>query len=148
MIQTTSETSWDDMLSQSGNYRYYITAMYGENSESDPTNLVSVEFTATGIIDNGVIPEHTKLGSNYPNPFTDVTKMRFDLSKDGDALIEIYKVSGEKIRMLLYENANAGHYEVLWDGKDDQGRSVPAGVYIFQLKAGNYLHSRKMVLMR
>ncbi len=148
MIAAPAEMYYNDALSLSGIYRYYITAVYGENTESSATNIVSVEFTATGINNPDLIPEHTRLGSNYPNPFNETTRLRYDLSRDGDVFIEIFKVSGEKVRTLLHENALAGQHEVDWDGKDDRGQPVPPGVYIFQLKSGNYLHSRKMVLMR
>lgn len=147
-IATPTELFYNDVLTLSGVYRYYITAVYDEYSESDATNIATIEFTATGIINPDLIPQQTRLGSNYPNPFTESTKLRFDLSRDGDVFIEIFKVSGEKVRLLLHKNARAGHYEVVWDGKDDLGRFVPAGVYIFQLTSGNTIHSRKMVLLR
>lgn len=147
-IATPVDLFYTDVLTLSGIYTYYITAIYDENSESDATNTAAVEFTATGIINPDLIPQQTRLGSNYPNPFTESTKLRFDLSRDGDVFIEIFKVSGEKVRSLLHKNALAGHYEVVWDGKDDMGRMVPAGVYIIQLTSGNTIHSRKMVLLR
>jgi hypothetical protein len=147
-IATPVDLFYTDVLALSGIYTYYITAVYDENSESDATNMATVEFTATGIINPDLIPQQTRLGSNYPNPFTETTTLRYDLSKDGDVFIEIFSISGEKIRLLLHENAMAGHYELLWDGEDDFGRPAPSGVYVFQLRSGNYLHSRKMVLMR
>lgn len=147
-IATPVDLFYEDILTLSGIYAYYITAVYGENSESDATNMATVEFTATGIINPDLIPQQTRLGSNYPNPFTESTNLRYDLSRDGDVFIEIFKVSGEKVRLLLHENAMAGHYELVWDGKDDFGRPVPSGVYVFQLKSGSYIHSRKMILMR
>jgi hypothetical protein len=148
MIHTTTSMTYDDNLSLSGVYNYYITASYGINDESSASNIVTIEFTATGIANPGTVPEVTRLGSNFPNPFTEITKLRFDISKDCDVLIEIFKVTGEKVRTLVHENAQAGHYELIWNGKDDLDRLVPEGVYIYQLKAGNYLHSRKMILMK
>ncbi|MBP6976918.1 MAG: T9SS type A sorting domain-containing protein [Lentimicrobiaceae bacterium] len=148
MIATPVELNYNDALSLSGIYRYYVTAIYDEINESEPTNMVTVEFTATGISNPDLIPQCTRLGSNYPNPFNETTRLRFDLSRDGDVFIEIYGISGEKIRTLMHENALAGQHEVEWDGKDHRGMPVPPGVYIFQLKSGNYIHSRKMVLMR
>jgi hypothetical protein len=148
MIHTTTSLTYDDILTVSGVYNYYITASYGEHSESAASNIVVVEFTATGIAIPGNIPDVTRLGSNYPNPFTETTKMRFDISKDDDVWIEIFKISGERVRTFVMHNARAGQYEMIWDGKDDQGTDVPAGVYIYQLKSGTYLHSRKMILWR
>jgi flagellar hook assembly protein FlgD len=148
MIHTTTSLMYDDILTLSGVYNYYITASYGEQSESAASNIVVVEFTATGIAIPGNIPDVTRLGSNYPNPFTETTKMRFDISKDGDVWIEIFKISGEKVRTFVMHNARAGQYEMIWDGKDDQGTDVPAGVYIYHLKSGTYLHSKKMILWR
>ncbi|MDD5506811.1 MAG: C25 family cysteine peptidase [Bacteroidales bacterium] len=147
-IATPVDPFYTDILTISGLYTYFVTALYDEASESDATNTATVEFTATGIINPSLIPQQTRLGSNYPNPFTETTTLRYDLSKDGDVFIKIFNTSGENVRLLLHENAQAGHYELVWDGKDNFGRPVPSGVYVFQLKSGNYLHSRKMILMR
>lgn len=148
MVYTTTEVTYQDVLTQSGLYNYYVTAMYGENSESDPTNMAGIEFTATGITNPDEVPQQTKLGSNYPNPFTDQTLLRFNIARDGQAVIEIYRIDGDKVRNLFLEHAKAGYHEVVWDGKDDLGRPVPAGIYVYRLTSSNFLHSRKMVLMR
>lgn len=90
------------------------------------------------------------LGQNYPNPFNPQTVIRFSLSNPQtiNTTLAIYNVLGEKVRTLLNEQKKAGSYEVVWDGKDDQGKELASGIYFCNLKVGRFSESKKMLLLK
>ena len=62
--------------------------------------------------------------------------------------LNIYNILGQEIRTLVDEPKDAGYYTVTWDGKDSQGQNVSSGVYFYRLQAGDFMKTKKMVLMR
>lgn len=88
------------------------------------------------------------LFQNYPNPFNSATQIRFALSSRSRVRIEIFNILGQRIRTLANGELGAGCKEVSWDGTDDQGQPTPSGVYFCKIKAGEFSHSRKMLLLK
>ena len=93
-------------------------------------------------------PNAFYLSQNYPNPFNPSTAIRYDLPKAGIVLLKIYNALGQEVRTLINERQSAGEKSVVWDGKHNDGQSVASGIYIYQMKAGEYILSRKMLLVR
>ncbi len=89
-----------------------------------------------------------KLFQNYPNPFNPETKIDYQLPELSNVKLCIYNTLGQKIRTLVDEKKAAGHYQAIWNGKDDSGRKVTSGLYVCKLEAGNYVEMRKMALMK
>lgn len=86
---------------------------------------------------------------NYPNPFNPRTIISFEVTIDSPVHLMVFDPSGRRIRtLLLGEEIDAGHHEVVWDGMDNSGRPVPAGVYYFRITAGDYRETRSMVLVK
>lgn len=98
--------------------------------------------------EENTIPTSFTLSQNYPNPFNPVTTIRYDLPVTGNVEIVIYNILGEKISTLVNGMQQTGAKEVIWKGIDDFGRAVSAGIYIYQIRAGDYTESRKMVLIK
>lgn len=90
----------------------------------------------------------TVLESNAPNPMETTTSMRFRLSNASDAHLSIYDASGRLVRNLLDQHLEAGPHEVIWDGRDNSGRAVEAGVYFYRLEAGAFQQSRRLLVVR
>ena len=89
------------------------------------------------------------LYQNYPNPFNPMTKIQFYLPKASDIHLSVYNILGQRIKTLMTGvNYKAGIHEVMWYGEDQFGKKVPSGTYIYQLKAGGYVKSRTMLLIR
>ncbi len=93
------------------------------------------------------------LEQNYPNPFNPTTAIRYALPKAADLELTIYNTLGQKVRTLALTQQLAGQYRVQWDSRDEQGKPVASGVYVYQLKAHtasgeNFIQLKKMVLMR
>lgn len=88
------------------------------------------------------------LEQNTPNPFNPTTKIRYSLSHPTEVSLNIYGVSGRLVRNLVTGFQSANSYEVVWDGKDDRGRSAASGVYYYSLNADKKAETRKMILIR
>jgi hypothetical protein len=95
-----------------------------------------------------VIAEGVVLEQNYPNPFNPLTNLGFRIADLGFVNLEIFDVTGRKTATLVKKELPPGEYEILWDGRDETGREVGSGVYIYRLKSGNFTQSRKMLLLR
>lgn len=99
---------------------------------------------------NGIplAPVAYALEQNYPNPFNPTTTIRYQLSKRGDVVLEVYNLLGQKVRTLVQREQLTGAHTVQWRGDDDRGLSVASGVYIYRLRAGDFTASRKLLLLR
>jgi len=100
------------------------------------------------VITKQTLPDQFSLKENYPNPFNPATNISFTIPEDVDVLLEIYNIAGEKLQTLVNENRPAGIYTVTWTGTNDKGEIVPSGMYIYRLKAGNYINSKSMIFVK
>ena len=99
----------------------------------------------------GVEPETPKayrLRPNYPNPFNPETTIRYDVAESGVVRLSVHALTGQHIRTLVDGERAAGSYSVVWDGRDDSGKVVASGVYLYRMVAGEFTAVRKLVLIR
>jgi len=89
-----------------------------------------------------------RLGQNYPNPFNPTTVIGYELPNSGLVSLRVYDVRGLLVRTLVEENRGTGPQEVMWDGRDNNGATVASGVYVYRLRFGNELLSRKLLLLK
>ena len=94
------------------------------------------------------VPLVYSLVQNYPNPFNPITTIRYLLPEKGNVTLTIYDMAGKEIKKLVNEYQNEGLQEVSWDATDNLGRPVSAGVYIYKMKAGEFVQNKKMVLLK
>ena len=99
-------------------------------------------------IDVTNLPSDYKLLNNYPNPFNPSTRIAFEIPKQEFVTLKVYNINGELVRSLLEESLPAGSFESTWNGKDNSGRDVSSGVYIYRLTAGKFDMSARMILMK
>jgi hypothetical protein len=99
-------------------------------------------------VEDAHTPEFLKLYQNYPNPFNPTTTISFYLEKPTIARLEIYNTLGVKVKTYFEENLQVGEHKIVWDGKDDKGRSLPSGVYYYRFTTDKSAQTRKMLLMR
>jgi len=86
--------------------------------------------------------------NNFPNPFNPTTTISYELPKNSFVNIIIYDVLGREVKVLLSGELVSGFHEIIWDGKDNFGRSVGAGVYFNLIQAGEFRQTKKMVLLK
>ena len=94
------------------------------------------------------IPKEFDLSYNYPNPFNPTTKFKYALPEGRNVKITIYDINGRKVTELVNNYQGAGTYEVTWNGKNDLGQHVASGTYIYQVNAGSFSQTKKMVMLK
>ncbi len=94
------------------------------------------------------VPTSVSLEQNYPNPFNPSTLISFGTPVEQHIELQIFNAMGMPVRTLISSQVGAGSYTVEWDGKDDNGRPVSTGVYLYMLRGGDVHLERKMILAR
>ena len=105
-------------------------------------------YTGTGQDDQKYSLNKYKLKQNFPNPFNNVTQIKFELPEMGFTKVKIYNNTGQLIRTLISERLNAGEYEIKWDGMDRRDHSVPSGIYFCHLNASRTSKTIKICFMK
>jgi hypothetical protein len=93
-------------------------------------------------------PATLRLQQNYPNPFNPATTIRLSLPETQHVSLAVYALDGRRIATLLDSMVTAGHHDVVWHGRDDRGRVMASGTYIYRLKAGSRIETKRMMLVR
>ena len=99
-------------------------------------------------VTDDVSPKVFALHQNYPNPFNPITSFRYELPEKSHVTIEIYDMLGREVRTLVNTTQDAGFNSVIWNATNDYGKPVSAGVYLYQIQAGEFVQTRKMVLLK
>ncbi len=104
--------------------------------EFDPT---------TGIKSNPIesIPQEFALKQNYPNPFNPITNIEFSLPKAELVSLKIYNLLGQEVATLVSDKLTPGDYKYTWDAGH-----LASGVYLYEITAGSFVQTRKMILLR
>ncbi len=105
--------------------------------------------TVVGIADDfEKAPLSYRLKQNYPNPFNPETRIYFQIPNAQQVEIMVYNILGQRVRTLVQNHFNAGQHVVNWDGRNDAGQRVTSGVYIYRIKAGEFIDSKKMLMVK
>ena len=94
------------------------------------------------------LPETFTLHQNYPNPFNPTTTIRFEIPVPSQVSLKIYNLMGQEVRTLTRDWFPMGNHQLIWNGKDQRGIPVSAGVYIYRLQSQDFQKTRKMVLLK
>ena len=94
------------------------------------------------------LPADYALDQNVPNPFNSSTGLEFALPEPGQVQLAVYSLVGQRVATLVEEGREAGRYTITWDGRDDDGRSLATGVYLYRLRAGAHTLTRKLLMLR
>ena len=100
------------------------------------------------IYGNPTLPLDYILFQNYPNPFNPTTAVKFQVPKTSDVTVRIYDMLGQEIRTLFAGEVLRGTYTVDWDGLNDAGVKMSSGSYIYRMIAGEFVQSKKMILLK
>jgi hypothetical protein len=108
--------------------------------------LIIENLTITSGIDESpetYLPESFNISQNYPNPFNPTTTIKYSIPKTSNVEIKIFDILGKEIETLVNEEKPIGTYEITWYAKN-----LPSGVFFYQMKAGKYLETKKMLLVK
>jgi hypothetical protein len=98
--------------------------------------------------DEEILPSRFELLQSYPNPFNNQTMIKYSLFKRTEVSLVIYNVLGQKVRTLVNNERQSGDVSVTWDGKDESGKDLSSGIYFYQLRAGQFTQTKRMVLLK
>ncbi len=141
-ILGNSNITLDPPITEIGNAELIISG-YNCLPSSFPLVITSTEDDR-----NKVVPYETKLYDNYPNPFNPTTNIGFSISVESNVYIEIINLLGKRVKILENNIYSSGNYSLIWDGTDDYGIQVPSGIYFYQIIAGSFIQTKKMILLR
>ena len=159
-IDTTTIDSSDSSvevygLLDSTTYHWRVRAtsrnkMTGENrmTEWSDTFSFATEPPTSVEQNDGKFPKEFALLQNYPNPFNPTTIIKYQIAKASQVKLVIVNLLGQRVATLVDKFLPAGFYSAQWEGKDESGKLVASGVYIYQLQTKEFVKSRKLVLIR
>jgi hypothetical protein len=94
------------------------------------------------------LPREFSLAQNQPNPFGSTTSIRFGLPRASFVQLEIFDLQGRRVRVLRHGLLPAGYHAAEWDRLGSDGTVTAPGVYLYRLRAGGFVHQKKMVVLR
>jgi len=100
------------------------------------------------IVAPATLPDQITLAQNYPNPFNPITTFSYEIPKAEFVTIAVFDMRGSRVATLVNERQDPGIRSHRWNGTDDNGYGVAAGVYIYTIQAGNFQQSKKMILLK
>jgi hypothetical protein len=151
-VMSTTETltiAYDIKIDAGEHMNWVLTSESGTNYILEGSGEVTIPSSETFILNReSVIPVTFVLHQNYPNPFNPITTLRYDLPSDALVTLSIYDMLGREITQLVNTTQQAGFKSVQWDATDSMGRPVSAGAYLYQIQAGEFVQTKKMVLLK
>lgn len=98
--------------------------------------------------DPSTAPQAFTLHQNFPNPFNPQTAIAYELAESGPVTLKIFDIKGRLIKTLIDGILCSGAHSAIWQADNTHGKRVPSGLYIYQLKAGNIIQQKKMLLLK
>jgi len=151
-VMSTSETitiAYNVVINAGEYMNWVLTSENGKDYILEGTGEITVPSAETFVLNRvPVIPITFALHQNFPNPFNPITTLRYDLPSDALVTLSIYDMLGREITQLVNTHQQAGFKAVQWDATDSMGRAVSAGVYLYKIQAGEFVQTKKMVLLK
>ncbi len=114
------------------------------NTNRQKIGHIQVEIIYT----NPTVPMDYALFQNYPNPFNPTTTVEFQVPQTAEVTLKIYNTLGQEVRTLFSGQLDGGRYKAEWDGLNDAGIQMSSGTYIYRMISGEFVQSKKMVLVK
>jgi FlgD Ig-like domain len=138
---------WPHMAIDSEDYLHMV---YNVKLEGEHKVVYSTTSPVTDVIhrkENNQ-PKDYRLFQNYPNPFNASTIINFSVPSAEEISLTIFNINGEVVNKLIKNNiVEEGQYQVTWNGKDEAGKIVASGVYLYQIKTNNFTQTKKLIVM-
>ena len=100
------------------------------------------------VVEGGELPERYSMSQNYPNPFNPTTQINFEIPVRSRVTLTVYNLLGQKVATLVDKEMSAGRYIADWNSASDGGTIAASGVYFYKLEAGDFIETKKMMLLK
>ncbi len=153
-IDGISDPDIYDLIGASGESQYADLNNYTDTSYTVlSSSWIEVTFSTVTEVEpfNSQIagkPKAFRLLQNYPNPFNPITVIAYELPKVGHVTLEVINVIGQKVKTLVDKHQGIGSYSINWNSTNYNGDSVANGIYFYRIKAGDFIMTKKMLLIR
>ena len=145
----TITISYDIIIDAGEHMNWMLTSESGEEYILEGTDEIIVPTEETFTLERkAIIPIAYTLHQNYPNPFNPITSLRYDLPEQAQVTLTVYDLMGREVTQLVNTTQEAGYRSVQWNATDSFGKPVSAGVYLYQIRAGEFIQTKKMVLLK
>jgi hypothetical protein len=160
MLSLSAEFDFCEMMGDDYYYYYYdslncydmFEMQFGITDIQDITLDFWMELSFVGPLgiagEIALQPGQFKLHQAYPNPFNPTTTLKYEMGSAGPVSIDVFDVNGRKIRSLYNGIQIPGQHEIRWDAKDDHGRSMSSGVYLFKVNVNGKQQTAKSLLLK
>lgn len=125
------------------NSQFTVSVMLSDGNLAAINNTTLTTSTIVSVADNESVPKDYKLSQNYPNPFNPSTTIEFALAKESYVVLNVYNILGEEAANILKGYKSAGYHRINFDAKNLQ-----SGTYFYQMKADNFIATRKMIVLK
>ena len=131
-------------LNTQATYFWRVRAYYPDRYQGTPSYWLSFQTVVLGIKENGSgVPRRYTLNQNYPNPFNPTTQIGYTLAKASNVTVTVYDILGQQIATLVNGKNEPGEHSISWNALNS-----PSGVYFYRIIAGDFVQTKKMILMK
>jgi hypothetical protein len=127
---------------------YWKVRTINEGGVGPWSETSSFTITTTGVEDEKQLPTEYALLQNYPNPFNPTTTIHFDLPEQTKVVLKIYNILGHEVRTLVSGVVDVGYHSYIWDGKNQSGKDVSSGIYLYRIETDKFSNTMKLLLTR
>ena len=145
-----TETFDFSIMTQGLSNGVYSARVIIEDPYQSLSDTLGINLTVSGVVgvDDDVLPHEFSLYQNFPNPFNPSTDIKFSLPNSERVHLVVYDLLGNVVREMVNEDLNPGMYTYKWMGENQSGSTVSAGMYFYQIEAGSFSKTRKMILLK
>ncbi|MEP0828793.1 MAG: PD40 domain-containing protein [bacterium] len=145
-IELGSDSLWPHRRAQS--VAYSINTGQMVSAGKIPAEVADIAYRSEIRQPIASLPTEFELKPNHPNPFNPSTTIEFAIPTASDVQIEVYNIAGQKIATLVNSRLEAGNHSITWDSRSTDGEPLASGIYLYRLKAGDFVETRKMMLLK
>jgi hypothetical protein len=133
-------------------FRFHLISDWTGAGDGWYIDDVEMNFKPTSVEEEPAsVPAQFSLRQNYPNPFNPSTSIQYTVDSrqiSTPITLSIYNIKGQLVKTLVDGEMEPGSYQVEWDGRDDRGKEVSSGMYFYRFAAGEYVATKKMLLLK
>ncbi len=149
-IDANGQATFSITMDSTASIGQFVTATATDSAGNTSEFSACFEITTAVSVEEpeNLVPTEFALFANFPNPFNPETTIRYGVPKTAHVRLIIFNLRGQVVRTLVDEQQTAGFHGVKWDGLSDSGEKLASGVYVYRLKAEQFVQTRQMLMLK